>query len=81
MDDARPFASEVYSNLGEAPARYAWDVRGEAVMHRTEGSSYTGTFSADGSVLSGGWRPDDDSESSPGNSYDVVMTRVVDARG
>ena len=70
------FPSHVFSNVGEVPARYYWDVQGDVVTHWTEGAKYTGRFSEDGNVLSGGWRPDEGVESTSGNTYDATMTRV-----
>jgi hypothetical protein len=70
------FPSYVYSSLGGIPDLYHWDVQGDVVTHWTEGSTYTGTFSADGTTLSGGWRPEHDTAESAGNAYDAVMTRV-----
>lgn len=69
------FPSQVYASLGGEPGTYAWDVRGNVVTHWTNGSKYTGTFSAGGRTLSGGWRSDD-GNTAPGSSYDAVMTRV-----
>lgn len=69
------FASTVYSNVGAEPASYFWDVRENTVTHWTTGAKYTGTLSEDGSVLSGGWRPDGDA-GEPGSDYDAVMTRI-----
>ena len=61
--------------MGGVPLPYWWDVQGDIVTHWTEGSKYTGTFSEDGKILSGGWRPEGDKES-PGNAYDATMIRV-----
>lgn len=69
------FTSVVYSSMGGVPLRYGWDVQGDTVTHWTEGSKYTGTFSADGMLLAGGWRAEG-SEVSPGNTYDASMIRV-----
>lgn len=71
------FSSYVYSNMGEEPQRYQWDVQGDVVTHWTEGSKYTGTFSEDSTILSGGWRPDDGKEGPDNAAYDAVMIRVV----
>jgi hypothetical protein len=50
----KTFPSYVFSNMGEVAARYCWDVQEDVVTHWTEGSKYTGRFSKDGNVLSGG---------------------------
>ena len=73
---ANIFPSYVFSNVGEVPARYYWDVQGDVVTHWTKGSKYTGRFSKDGNILSGGWRPEEGVESTPQNTYDATMTRV-----
>jgi hypothetical protein len=70
------FPSMVYSNLEGVPTPYRWDVQGDVVTHWEKTSKYTGTFSADGNTLSGGWRPNPGVESNPGNTYDAVMVRV-----
>ncbi len=69
------FPSTVYGSLSGEPTTYGWDVRGSVVTHWTKGSKYTGTLSPDGKTVSGGWRADDGS-TSPGASYDAVMTKV-----
>lgn len=69
------FPAHVYSNMGEEPAEYTWDVRGNVVTHWTKGSKYIGTISEDGNTLSGGWRPEGEPET-PGNTYDSIMKRV-----
>ena len=71
------FPSRVYSNLGGSILLYYWDVQGNTVIHADASSKYTGTFSEDGNTLSGGWRPNEGEQESPGNAYDAVMTRVV----
>src|SRR5258708_25925470 len=70
------FPSTGYSSIDGTPHPYFWDVQGNVVTHWTEGSKYTGTFSEDGKVLSGGWRPDKGVESNGGNTYDATMIRV-----
>jgi hypothetical protein len=70
------FPSTVYSSMDGNPSTYHWDVQGDVVTHWTEGAKYTGTFSDDGNVLAGGWRPDPGVESNPGNTYDAIMIRV-----
>ena len=69
------FPSTTFNSLSATPGSYAWDVRGKIVTHWTKGAKYTGTLSDDGKTLTGGWRSDDGS-TSPGSSYDAVMTRV-----
>ena len=48
----------------------------ERQYKRTTGSKYTGTFSEDGNILSGGWRPEEGTKKIPENTYDATMTRV-----
>ncbi len=72
------FSSFAYSNLGGNPRRYYWDVEGDVVTHWTEGAKYTGTFNADGTILSGGWRPDEGKEGPDNVAYDAIMIRGAD---
>jgi Protein of unknown function (DUF1579) len=76
----KAFSSTVYSNMAGVPASYRWDVQGNIVTHWTEGSKYTGTFSEDGSILSGGWRPEDGKEGPENAAYDATMIRVEDSK-
>jgi hypothetical protein len=71
------FSSHVYSNMDVAPGRYYWDVVGDVVTHWTEAATYTGTISADGKVISGGWRPKEGMASEGNAAYDATMTRVA----
>lgn len=73
---SRVFPAYVYSSIEASPSRYYWDVRGGLVRHWTRGARYTGRFSEDSRTLSGGWRPAGRERRTPGNTYDVVMTRV-----
>lgn len=70
------FPANVYSNMDGKVLQYYWDIQGNTVTHWTEGSKYTGSLSADGNTLSGGWSPQEGSEGSPESTYDAVMTRV-----
>ncbi len=70
------FPSHVYSNLDGFAHPYFWDVQDNVVTHWTEGSKYTGTFSEDGNMLLGGWRPDLGVEQNAENTYDATMIRV-----
>lgn len=74
--EADNFPATVYSSMDGMPSRYYWDVQGNVVTHWTAGSKYTGTFSEDGKVLTGGWRPDEGVEQIPSNTYDATMIRV-----
>lgn len=73
---SQTFPSSVYSNLSGDALSYTWDVQGQTIIHSGLGARYTGTLSEDGNTLTGGWRPDDGTESTDGNAYDAVMTRV-----
>ncbi len=72
------FPSTVYSNLDGTPAAYAWNVQGNIVTHSDPTSKYTGTLSADGNTLSGGWRLNPGEKAQEGSNYDAVMTRQID---
>ena len=74
--ETQVFFSYVYSNMGGVPLRYQWDVQGDIVTHWTQGSKYTGTFSEDGTILSGGWRPEEGKEDPENAAYDATMVRV-----
>ena len=71
------FPSNVYSNMDGKVLPYSWNIQGNSVTHSDKTSTYTGTFSADGKTLSGGWRPKESEQESPENSYDAIMTRVI----
>ncbi len=70
------FPSTVYSNVGPVPTSYGWNVQGDTVTHWTQGSMYTGTFSADGRTLTGGWRPVGGQGVADDTAYDSIMTRI-----
>lgn len=76
-DPARKiFPSSVYSSMSGTVFSYQWDVQGTTVIHSGLGATYTGTFSEDGTMLIGGWRPDEGKESTDGAAYDATMIRV-----
>lgn len=70
---SQSFPSTVYSSMSGNPLPYHWQVGDDKVAHWTETNQFTGTFSKDGKILSGGWRPRD---GKPGKAYDAVMTRL-----
>jgi hypothetical protein len=70
------FSSHVYSNMDVLPGRYFWDVVGNVVTHWTEAATYTGTFSEDGNIIAGGWRPKQGLAIGGNAAYDATMTRV-----
>jgi hypothetical protein len=70
------FPAYVYSSMDGTPLLYHWDVTGDTVAHWTQGARYTGTFSEDGSTLSGGWRPVQGHEGGGNTAYDAIMTRM-----
>jgi len=74
--ESKTFPSHVYSNMSGTMLPYSWDIQGNTVRHSGLGATYTGNFSEDGNMLTGGWRPDEGTESTDGNAYDAVMTRV-----
>lgn len=76
----KAFSSYVYSNMGGTPLPYYWDVQGNIVTHWMEDSTYTGTFSEDGNILSGGWRPEEGKEGPENAAYDAIMVRVEDRK-
>jgi hypothetical protein len=72
----KDFSSLVYSNLDPVPQPYRWDVKGDIVTHWTPEWKYTGSFNADATVLSGGWRPTRGAAGPERPAYDTVMLRV-----
>jgi hypothetical protein len=66
----------VYSNISGDALSYEWDVQDNSVIHSGLGAKYTGILSEDGNTLTGSWRPDRATESTDGNAYDAVMTRI-----
>lgn len=74
--ESRTFPSSVYSNVDGKVLPYDWNIEGNTVTHSDKTSVYTGTISEDGQTLSGGWRPKQDEQQIPENSYDAIMTRV-----
>ena len=72
--------SSVYSSMSGTVHSYEWDVQGNTVIHAGLGATYTGRFSEDGNMLSGGWRPDEGTESADGTAYGAIMIRVEDRK-
>jgi Protein of unknown function (DUF1579) len=72
---AKTFPSKAYSSMSSDVLDYGWDVQGNTVTHWDANSIYTGTLSADGQTLTGGWRPKAGHPEAEGNAYDVVMTK------
>lgn len=69
------FPSSVYTNMSGAVLPYAWDVQGNTVTHWIDAAKYTGTFSDDGRILTGGWGPAEGNNDPENVAYDAVMTR------
>ena len=71
------FPSTVFASMIGVPIPYEYE--GDRVTIRTElagGATFTGTWSEEGSSMSGGWRPDPGKEG-PGNvAYDISGTRA-----
>lgn len=74
-DPSKVSPAYVYTSLDQGPLSYRWDLRGPKVVHSGLGARFTGEFNEDGTRLTGGWRPVGRTPPTPGNSYDVVMTR------
>ena len=70
------FTSTLYTSMEGVTRVYHWDFQGDTLTHWEETSKYTGTISADGKTITGGWRPFEGIESHPGNTYDATMTRI-----
>jgi hypothetical protein len=78
--ESRTFPASVYSSMSGTVLSYKWDIQGNTVIHSGLGATYTGTFSEDGKMLIGGWRPDEGVESTDGNTYDAVMIRAEERK-
>lgn len=74
--ESKTFPSHVYSSMSGTVLSYEWDVQGKTVIHSGLGATYTGAFSEDDTTLIGGWRPNEGTESTDGNSYDATMRRT-----
>ena len=72
------FPSTAYSNMVGDPLPYRWELQGEELTITTEllGATFRGRWNEDGSVFSGGWRPNPGREG-PGNvAYDIWGSRA-----
>ena len=78
--ERKTFPASVYSSMSGTILSYEWDVQDNTVIHKGLGATYTGTFSEDGNLLIGGWRPDEGTESTDGTAYDATMRRVEDRK-
>ena len=78
--ERKTFPSSVYSSMSGTVHSYEWDVQGNTVIHSGLGATYTGTFSEDGNMLIGGWRPNEGTESTDETAYDATMRRVEDRK-
>lgn len=78
--ERKTFPASVYSSMSGTVLSYEWDVQDNTVIHSGLGATYTGTFSEDGNLLIGGWRPDEGMESTDGNTYDAAMRRVEERK-
>jgi hypothetical protein len=79
--EKKTFPSWAFANMGEVPGNtpvpYEWYTEKDGtVVHRGAGAIYHGTFSENGDVLTGGWRPENSEDSRDEASYDLIMTRV-----
>src|SRR5918994_280142 len=73
------FPSTVYSNMSPMPLPYRWAIDSDGLTIKAEalGATFRGHWNADGTVFSGGWRPDPGHENDPGNvPYDISGSRT-----
>jgi hypothetical protein len=73
------FPSTVYPNMAPFPLPYRWQIDTDELTIKAEtlGATFHGRWSADGTVFSGGWRPDAGHENDPGNvAYDISGSRA-----
>lgn len=78
--ERKTFPSNVYSSMSGTVHSYEWDAQGNTIIHSGLGATYTGMFSEDGNTLIGGWRPDEETESTDEAAYDAIMRRVEDRK-
>jgi hypothetical protein len=74
------FPSTVYANMAPMPLPYRWTIDGDGLTIKAEaiGATFRGRWNADGTVFSGGWRPDPGHENDPGNvPYDISGSRAT----
>ncbi len=78
--ERKVFPASSYSTIADGPGtltEYEWAVEADGTLiHRGAGAIYHGTYSEDGNVLKGGWRPDESGDGRDEASYDLTMTRV-----
>jgi Protein of unknown function (DUF1579) len=73
------FPSTVYANLAPVPLPYRWQIDGDDLTIKAEslGATFRGRWNEDGTVFSGGWRPDPGFEDQPGNiPYNIAGSRA-----
>lgn len=73
------YPSTVYANMAGMPLPYRWEIDGDELKITAEalGSTFRGRWNEDGTVFSGGWRPDPGHENDPGNvPYDIAGRRA-----
>jgi hypothetical protein len=73
------FPSTVFANMVGTPLPYRWEIDDDEVTIKAEaaGATFHGRWSDDGTVFSGGWRPDPGHEDDPGNvPYDISGRRA-----
>jgi hypothetical protein len=74
------FSSTVYASMAPMPLPYRWIIEGDELTIKAEalGATFRGRWNADGTVFSGGWRPDPGHENDPGNTpYDISGRRAA----
>ena len=73
------FPSTVYASMAPMPLPYRWEIDGNELKITAEalGATFRGRWNEDGTVFSGGWRPDVGHEDDPGNiPYDISGSRA-----
>lgn len=76
----KAFSSHVYSNMAPDPWPYQWDVRGDeltiSIEHGPMSATFRGTFSPDGSSITGSWRPRPGADEKINAPYDIRLLRA-----
>lgn len=73
------FPSTVYPSMFGQPLPYLWKLEGDNLTIETDylGATFHGSWNENGTVFSGGWRPNPGHENDPGNiAYDIWGSRT-----
>lgn len=79
-EETKGLKSSVYSNLSPAALPYFWKVDGRKVQitvnYGVLDATFTGEFSEDGQSYAGGWRPNENADTTVNVAYDLRGTKL-----